>query len=180
MATFFLTPDHNTVPRSNDIENIEGNCSRILGGCESDTSSMKALTQLQSLNTPITISSPIISKIENEPEMSSSEKRQRELEESERLCWQLMQEESMRAYEMQVEYMRAHPELFGEEDLSALQDVLNEGNDIEDDIDEEGDEQAVDTSDPDTWSYDRLLELGNIIGGLFIIMNYIILQCIYS
>jgi hypothetical protein len=116
---------------------------------------------------------------------SSAEKRQTELEESEQLAWQLMQEESMSAYEMQVEYMRSNPELFSEEEVTALNMILQESQqedrhgahhnhrereegeddrsfDDENDEEEEGEGDGDDSAD---WTYERLLEIGALAGG---------------
>lgn len=56
----------------------------------------------------------------------SEQARLRELEESERLAWQLMQEESTNAYEMQLEFMRNNPSLFSNEEVEALNMILQQ------------------------------------------------------
>jgi hypothetical protein len=101
--------------------------------------------------------------------ISSADRRQKELEESEMLAWQLMQEESMQAYEMQVDYMRNNPDLFSEEEIAALNTVLEEnrtesqqGHGVVQGEEEEEEEGEEDSSE---WTYERLLELGQLVGG---------------
>lgn len=102
----------------------------------------------------------------NTPAISSAERRMKELEESEILAWQLMQEESMQAYELQVEYMRNNPELFSEEEMAALNTVLEENRAESQVISGSGhDEENVEEDDSSEWTYERLLELGQLVGG---------------
>jgi hypothetical protein len=97
---------------------------------------------------------------------TTEERIRNEIEESERLAWQLMEEESMRAYEMQIEFMRNNPDLFSQEEIQALNSVLQE-NVVQEDG-EEGEEEEEgegDEEDEDAWSYDRLLEIARVVGG---------------
>jgi hypothetical protein len=98
--------------------------------------------------------------IEEQIPPNTEERVRNEMEESERLAWQLMEEESMRAYEMQVEFMRNNPGLFSEEEIQALNSVLQEN--VAEEEEEEGEEEE---ESEDAWSYDRLLEIARVVGG---------------
>lgn len=97
---------------------------------------------------------------------TTEERIRHEIEESERLAWQLMEEESMRAYEMQIEFMRNNPELFSEEEIQALNSVLQENVEQQEEGEvgeEEGEGEGEE--EEDAWSYDRLLEIARVVGG---------------
>ena len=130
---------------------------------------------------------------ESSPIISSAEKRQRENEESERLVWELMRQESMEAYRIQMEYMRENAHEINTEDLSMIELLMNEQrvaeeadqrqNEVEVEGGKEEDEEGADpdgdndTSDIDRWDYDRLLELGNTIGGKIHFFHNAITKC---
>ncbi len=117
---------------------------------------------------------------------SDEERRQREEKESELLAWQMMREDNLEIYQMQMQYMQENANGMSEDDFNALQQVINESGqqadyeqpnfrgvrrDSEDgsvhseaEDEEEGDGNE---SDPETWDYERLLELGNAIGGMW-------------
>jgi hypothetical protein len=97
----------------------------------------------------------------------STEEKRRELEASEHLAWQLMQEESINAYQMQLEYIRSNPDMLTEEEIQSLNLFLNENEALAGEMNEYLDEtpDESDSSDPNMWSYDQLLELGRAVGG---------------
>lgn len=100
-------------------------------------------------------------------------RQRRETEESEQLAWEMMREESMSAYRMQMDYINSSANDMSAEDLEAIQLAIGGGHsnanmereqgNIEDDEGEEQDENQ--DSDVDQWDYDRLLALGEVIGG---------------
>eukprot|EP01031_Cornospumella_fuschlensis_P033470 gene33470-40496_t len=106
---------------------------------------------------------------------SSAERlrRQREEEEaSERLAWELMQQEQAALYEMQLQYIRTQAEAGGmnQEDLQALQQILNEGGRGQEEAEEDGEQEEEDEEEgeeeeeEEEWDYDRLLALGQALG----------------
>jgi hypothetical protein len=111
------------------------------------------------------LTTPIADDINTPANISSADRRRQEMEESERLAWQLMEEESMRAYEMQLDYMRSHPELFSEEEVQALNSVLQENVAVDEDIEEGEGEIEDEEGNSGTWSYDQLLEIARVVGG---------------
>ena len=114
-----------------------------------------------------TESSPML-RVEN-----TVERKRRENEESELLAWDMMREESLSAYRMQMDFIASSANEMSAEDLEAIQMAMGGANsytgveqeqeDIEDDEEEEQDENQ--DSDVDQWDYDRLLALGEVIGG---------------
>ena len=100
-------------------------------------------------------------------------RKRRENEESEQLAWDMMREESLSAYRMQMDFIASSANEMSAEDLEAIQMAMGGANsytgveqeqeDIEDDEEEEQDENQ--DSDVDQWDYDRLLALGEVIGG---------------
>lgn len=114
-----------------------------------------------------------IAKSPEQREESSAERRKREEEESERLAWQMMEEESMEAYRMQMDYIRQNASNINTEDFNLIEQIINDGHPqnegaAEDNEDEEATGEQVNqsnVSDPDSWGYDRLLAIGNILGG---------------
>lgn len=114
------------------------------------------------------------------PEATSEETAQQRMEreerESQELAWQLMQEENQEMYNMQMQFMRENADQMSEEDLALIQAMINEsaqpqqglpavgtiGADDEGEA-EEGDE--LNESDSSNWDYERLLQLGQQIGG---------------
>ena len=112
---------------------------------------------------------------------TESAKKQRENAESEQLAWEMMREESMSAYRMQMDFINSSSNEMSAEDLEAIQMAMGGGNGFADihqdeagEVDEDGDGQDQDEeqdenqdSDIDQWDYDRLLALGEVIGGKF-------------
>ena len=97
-------------------------------------------------------------------------------EESERLVWELLQQEAEEAYRMQMEFLRSNAGDIGEEDFEVMQALVSEGG-LEQELPEELDESA------EEWDYDRLLELGTILGGMlfvYIIIDYTVLFIIHT
>jgi hypothetical protein len=120
----------------------------------------------QNFEQHIGLTTPIADGIFIPANRASDDRRRQEIEESERLAWQLMEEESMRAYEMQLEYMRSNPELFSEEEVQALNSVLQENVGGNDEEIEEGEEEQGEEGNSGTWSYDQLLEIARVVGGM--------------
>jgi len=113
-----------------------------------------------------------------ETELSEAEKKRREEEESERLAWELMRQDQNELYQIQLEYMRSQAEGMSEEDMHALELVLQEATGMVpgyheggaeeyegEEGEEEEEEEETDEEDPNQWDYERLLELGNVLGG---------------
>mmetsp|Transcript_12298 Transcript_12298/g.18633 ORF Transcript_12298/g.18633 Transcript_12298/m.18633 type:complete len:237 (+) Transcript_12298:70-780(+) len=145
----FLSPTHNENPASTMYQ-TPGN----------ENSTDNARTLFSSPNTKESSSETEVTDAERE--RKDAEQVQREIEESERLAFQLMEEESMRAYQMQVEYMTANPDLFSQEEMQALNLVLSEqGNN---DQDEEEVDEDLNSSDASNWTYEQLLEIGQAVG----------------
>lgn len=125
----------------------------------------------------------------------------REQRESELLAWQMMQEESAELYHIQIRFMQEIAGDMSAEDVRALQDAINESGRLdmlttraeantisavsnrtngeesdhsdEFDEDDENDNESSEVDDPDEWDYDRLLDLGQQLGGninIFIIL----------
>ncbi len=123
------------------------------------------------------------------------------MEESERLCWELLQQESMEAFNMQLEFIRENSAAMDSADLQALQQAMQEeraahemmvrlaqsnavrrhasGDETqeEDEEEEEGteaqEEEANQEDDSGNWTYDRLLALGEALGGIISMPNTI-------
>ena len=93
---------------------------------------------------------------------TSLEKRQRELEESEQLARMLMEEESMNAYHMQLQYLNDNEDMLDPIERAAIQNALREADTMqnENNLNENNSEVSEDMS------YDHLLELGQVLGGI--------------
>lgn len=111
---------------------------------------------------------------ETSAESETSEQRmEREDRESQELAWQLMQEENMEVYNMQMQFMRENADQMSEEDLALIQAMINESGQPQqaeapapigaDEDDQENNE--LNESDSSNWDYERLLQLGQQIGG---------------
>jgi hypothetical protein len=111
------------------------------------------------------------------PEETSEQRMQREERESQELAWQLMQEDNMEMYNMQMQFMQENADQMSEEDLQLIQALVNEsghpqiavaglegGNEEEGEEAEEEDDE-LNESDAENWDYERLLQLGQQIGG---------------
>jgi hypothetical protein len=117
-------------------------------------------------------------------ELTDEERRRKEEEDSERLAWELMQQEQNELYQIQLEYMRSQAQGMSEDDMRALELVLQEAtgmvqyqqpqDDEYDDDDEEGEDME---EDPNHWDYERLLELGNVLGGEYLLFLTIPFDC---
>ena len=104
------------------------------------------------------------------------QRRQRECDESESLAWEMMREESMTAYRMQMDFMSSSSNEMSAEDREAVQlamggyDNGTSNEEVNDEVVEEGEgeeeEDENQDSDVSQWDYDRLLALGEIIGGV--------------
>lgn len=105
---------------------------------------------------------------------TAEQRQQRECDESELLAWEMMREESMTAYRMQMDFMSSSSNEMSAEDREAVQlamggyDNGTSNEEIDDEVAEEGEEEEDENQDSDVsqWDYDRLLALGEIIGGL--------------
>lgn len=101
-------------------------------------------------------------------------------EESERLAWELMQQDNLEAYNYQVEFMRENSAALDPADLAALQQAMEEERRNFAAVQPEGEEDdEVDNSEE--WTYDRLLALGEAVGGNYSISTvclYVVRSCI--
>ena len=109
------------------------------------------------------------------PEETPQERMEREERESQELAWQLMQQDNLDMYNMQLQFMQQNAGDMSEEDLRVMQELMNESNqqvlpttsgtgeENEEDEEEEGDE--LNESDSSNWDYERLLQLGQQLGG---------------
>ena len=95
---------------------------------------------------------------------SQSEKRQRELDESEKLAWELMRQENEEAYRVQVEYLQNSQDNISPEDLLLLQSMMNEENQQHLATNTLQNEEEDDKGEEESWDYERLLELGEVLG----------------
>jgi hypothetical protein len=109
--------------------------------------------------------------VEDEDE---DERKKREIQESERLAWALLQQESEEAYRIQIQYLRQNSNSLSTNEILLMESLINPHPTIVDSsynverIDEStssGDNDAEDEEQSSGWDYDRLLELGNILGG---------------
>ena len=106
-------------------------------------------------------SSPAPNRTNND---SQSEKRQRELDESEKLAWELMREENEEAYRVQVEYLQNSQGNISAEDLLLLQSMMNEENQQHLAANTSPSEEEGQEEEQESWDYERLLELGEVLG----------------
>lgn len=103
-------------------------------------------------------------------EESQRLQREREERESQELIWQLMRQEQMDLYEMQLQYMQNVTEGLSEEDRRALEEAMQENNQLVQNIqsyeeaEEEEEEVEEGEEDEENWDYERLLELGQALG----------------
>lgn len=129
-------------------------------------------------NTPI--SSPAVQLQEIQADIStttpatpSEDEIRRQLEESERLAWELMQQESMEAYNSQLEFMRENSEAMDPADLEALEHAMAEERRA---LVEPEESQVELEENSEEWSYDRLLQLGQALGGISLITSTCLLK----
>lgn len=110
---------------------------------------------------------------------TAEQRQQRECDESELLAWEMMREESMTAYRMQMDFMSSSSNEMSAEDREAVQlamggygDGASNEEEVDDEVAEEGEEEAEEDENQDSdvsqWDYDRLLALGEIIGGAYL------------
>lgn len=105
-----------------------------------------------------------------EREETEEERINREIAESERYAWELMQEESRQAYQMQVDFISQNANQMSEEDRMALEMILQEeqprnASTSEQEEAHDADNEEANLSDnPDNWTYDQLLTLGEVLG----------------
>ena len=120
--------------------------------------------------------------VEIEPAVKETEaqKLEREQRESEQLAWEMMRQESMELQELQMQFMRDNANGMSDEDLQALQMAIDEsggglpvdqqgdsGEEEEGETGEEDEEEDEEEDDVDNWDYDRLLSLGQALGGTY-------------
>lgn len=86
-------------------------------------------------------------------------------EESERLAWELMQQESIDAYNFQVEFMRENSAAMDPADLEALEMAMAEERRAIAAPEEQEQGEDMEEEDSEDWTYDRLLALGEEVGG---------------
>lgn len=163
-VALFLSPDKIFTSKSNE----GASCSEIVPteinghGDEDESESSFRLHQSLQNRSPLS------------PPESAEDKQRRETEESEQLAWAMMREESMTAYRMQMEFINSSGNEMSAEDLNAIQMAMGGGDELangdehgqdggNDDESEDRDENQ--DSDVDQWDYDRLLALGDVIGG---------------
>lgn len=116
------------------------------------------------------------------PSVQTEEDRiQREIAESEALAWEMMRQENLEAHRIQMQFIRENAEHLSPEDILMMESIMAESGDsnaLDDPAAQEGDDNSnnndqeevanPDRSDPDDWDYDRLLALGQMIGGKWI------------
>jgi hypothetical protein len=161
----FLSPDKMFASKSNEGTSSGENVpTEAIGhGDEHESESSSRFHQPTQNHTP------------SSPTESAEEKQRRETEESEQLAWAMMREESMTAYRMQMEFINSAGNEMSAEDLDAIQMAMGGGDALAHDGEGDGqdagnDEESEDRdenqdSDIDQWDYDRLLALGDVIGG---------------
>jgi len=109
------------------------------------------------------------------PEETTEERIAREERESQELAWRLMQEDNMEVYNMQMQFMQENADQISEEDMALIESMIRESGqpqvvaapivaDVQDDQEEEGGDE-LNESDSSNWDYERLLQLGQQIGG---------------
>ena len=112
--------------------------------------------------------------------------REKEERESQQLIWELMRQEQMELYQLQLEFMQSQSEGFTEEDMRAVQEAMRENNQVihqishypqpaegqaapeqagEEDGDGDEEEQEEEEEEEEEWDYERLLALGQALGG---------------
>lgn len=110
----------------------------------------------------------------SEQEETLEERLAREERESQELAWQLMQQDNIDMYNMQMQFMQENADHLSEEDMLLMQALVRESGvpiapgpavaegEAEGE-EEEGEE--LDESDSSNWDYERLLQLGQQLGG---------------
>ncbi len=109
------------------------------------------------------------------PEETTEERIAREERESQELAWRLMQEDNMEVYNMQMQFMQENADQISEEDMALIESMIRESGqpqmvaapivaDVQDDQEEEGYDE-LNESNSSNWDYERLLQLGQQIGG---------------
>ena len=126
-------------------------------------------------------------------EETAEQRMQREEEESQALVWALMQQDNAEMYNMQMQFMQQNSEHLSEEDRLLMEQLVaesavpaygnntnNNGNTVaggdgeeeqgggdegEQEEEDGGEERSQEDSDVSNWDYDRLLALGQQIGG---------------
>lgn len=114
----------------------------------------------------------------SEQEETLEERLAREERESQELAWQLMQQDNMDMYNMQIQFMQENADQLSEEDMLLMQALVRESGvpialagppghaeEGEADGQEDGDGEELDESDSSNWDYERLLQLGQQLGG---------------
>lgn len=102
---------------------------------------------------------------------------EREERESQELAWQLMQQDNMEMYNLQLQYMQQNANDLNDEDFQLMQALVNEAGQqvvqplpvpaqaADGDDEEEGEGEDLNESDASNWDYERLLQLGQQLGG---------------
>lgn len=106
--------------------------------------------------------------------------REKEERESQELIWELMRQEQMELYQMQMQFMQSEANLEGlsEEDMRAIQETMHENNRViqtiqtyetrPEEVEEDGqgeEEEEEEAEEEEEWDYERLLALGQALGG---------------
>jgi len=99
----------------------------------------------------------------DEDEIRAKERAQREEEESLELARALMAEEAMASYAQSVDYLRNNNDQFSEEDLAALQAVMDEEQ-YQHEVEINADAEEALDDDENGDSYEFMLRLGDRIG----------------
>lgn len=164
-VALFLSPDRIFTSKSNEGTSSGENIPTQLDGQGDDDESETSSRLHQSLQNHSPLS----------PTESAEDKQRRETEESEQLAWAMMREESMSAYRMQMEFINSAGNEMSAEDLDAIQMAMGGGDALANDGEGDGQDGGNDDdsedrdenqdSDIDQWDYDRLLALGDVIGG---------------
>ena len=174
-------------PINLSVNENDVNIGRIMNYNEDELETSPNVLQL----TPSVVTNSETSRTETEADRITREQRESEL-----LAWQMMQEESAELYQIQIRFMQEIAGDMSEEDVRALQDAINESGRLDllstraavnavsavsntsnendsdhsnefDEDDENGNESSEVDDDPDEWDYDRLLDIGQQLGGNF-------------
>lgn len=129
--------------------------------------------------------------IQDNDEETEEERRIREEKESELLVWELMRQQDAEMAQLQMQFMQENAGEMSEEDYNAMQQIINEtpqyqapiGDHGESDNEGEDGEDGNEGDDPDTWDYERLLEIGQAIGGEKVwvdVIHYVLPVCVLN
>lgn len=162
--------------RSNqDESNIENPLNNDSNTSGSDIASGHRVNELNGTDDEVTEIEPVRSQ---ETELQRAEREERE---SEMLAWQMMQEENAEMYRLQMQFMQDNAEAMSEEDRLALEAAMEEASqqiiipqvsslqntrgDDDGAAHSGGEEEEEEEENSEMWDYERLLQLGQEIGG---------------